>query len=55
MIARIVIGSGNARTALTMIRDKDTRRSLANKLKPALFPTNALYHAAKARGQQVAA
>jgi hypothetical protein len=52
MIARIVVGSGNARTAIAMPRDKDTKRSLSGKIKGFLFPSNGTYRAAKARGER---
>lgn len=50
MIARIHVGSGTNRTTIEPTRDRDIRRTLGNKIKGALFATNAAYHAAKARG-----
>lgn len=50
MIARIIVGTGNRRLSLDLPTSKDIRRTLGNKLKGALFPTNRAYHAAKARG-----
>lgn len=50
MIAQIIVGSGNNRKAIEMVRDRDTRRDLANKLKGFLFGDNRDYKQAHARG-----
>ncbi|GEM_PF-1691182 len=53
MIDRIVVGRGNTRVAVEMPRDRNERRLLGNKLKSArLFPTNAAFQKAKARGER---
>ena len=55
MINSIVVGRGSKRTVIDMVRDKETRRVLSNKIKSLyLFTTNAAYKAAKARGEQAA-
>lgn len=55
MIAQIVVGSGSKRTVVEPPRDRDVRRVLGNKIKGFLFPTNATYKKAQARGKRALA
>lgn len=50
MIAQIIVGKGNSRKAIDMVRDRDQRRLAANKIKGFLFPDNREYKQAHARG-----
>lgn len=53
MIAQIVVGRGNSRTVVQLPRDRDERRVLGNKIKSLrLFPTNAAFKKAQARGRR---
>lgn len=53
MINSIIVGSGRKRVKVDLIRDKDTRRTLGNKLKSGyLFLTNASFKKAKVRGER---
>lgn len=50
MINKIIVGSGNSRTVVELVRDRDVRRQIANKLKGAFFGDNRSYKQAHARG-----
>ena len=52
MIDKITVGSGNSRTSIEMVRDKQQRRSVAGAIKGFLFPTKEAHQAAMDQGRK---
>ena len=52
MITSIVVGSGNARKVIPLVRDREQLRSLAGAIKGYLMPTVASAHIARIAGKK---